>query len=544
MRLVQLFLLLFLTYTNALSPHPGAVIRISPESIKQQIYSLLGAIEEVGRTFYYPDTGYHKVPRTRGLRLRLLEIRVTELSINKDKTVVNIDEQGNIFFEVNDITVACSAHYRLHWNQIVPVTFAGDVWGKGSETSISVKLKIENRNERPFLTNVDKKFHVGSITFKGKGGDIGWLLNIFRGTLKPYVLSLINDNGNTMLGDILNKLSQDLQKMKIESGLKTPGFNVNFGLMNQPQLKPSELRIPIIAQFWFNGHRDDNPPTVFPSKDPFPLNPPDRQFCLNIDSNLAFRSAVYAFNVSDKAVFRIDQPIFGKLSPERRNFMLCDCQGENCLISMVPKLKEKCPNGKSIWIHGILQIGADLLANNSGLIFYASGNGNFSVDFGDEYDAEGEEENALTLLSMKANVGVLIEKNVTISDWTVHGKSKIFYTHLEATTIFGDIIPKPVLELIWSTALKDVAQIIANGVLDNGMPLPPIDYISFKNAQIKFNGPLVEFCSDFNVDFMKILKPKIREIAAENMEEFFEEQTKKFQKYLRKKYPIDKIIGI
>ena len=51
---------------------------------------------------------------------------------------------------------------------------------------------------------------------------------------------------------------------------------------------------------------------------------------------------------------------------------------------------------------------------------------------------------------MKANVGVLIEKDIKISNWTVHGKSDIFYTHLEASTIFGDIIPKPVLELVSS----------------------------------------------------------------------------------------------
>uniref|UniRef100_A0AC35GU29 Uncharacterized protein n=1 Tax=Panagrolaimus sp. PS1159 TaxID=55785 RepID=A0AC35GU29_9BILA len=257
---------------------------------------------------------------------------------------------------INDITIAGTAHYRLRTTNVVRITFAGDIWGKGSDTSISIKLKVENRNNRPFLTIINKDFQVGSVAYKGKGK------------------------------------SQDLQKMKIESCLKTPGFNVNFGLMNQPQLTPSELQIPIIGQFWFNGHKDDNPPTVFPSKNPFPLTPPERQFCLNIDSNLAFRSAVYAFNVSDKSVFRIDQPIFGKLDPDRKNFMMCNCQGENCLVSMVPKLKEKCPNGKSIWIHGILQVGADLLANNSGLIFYASGNGNFCVDFGDDkYDGNGEE---------------------------------------------------------------------------------------------------------------------------------------------------------
>uniref|UniRef100_A0AC34GV75 Uncharacterized protein n=1 Tax=Panagrolaimus sp. ES5 TaxID=591445 RepID=A0AC34GV75_9BILA len=535
---VFLFVLLLTSSINGLSPHPGALIRISPESIKQQIYSLLEAVEVVGKTFYYPDTGYHKFKHTRGLRWRLLEIRVTEFLINKDKTVVNIDEHGNIFFQVNDITIAGKAHYRIHSNQFARFTVAGDIWGKGSDTSISIKIKIENRNNRPFLTVVDKKLDIGSINFKGKGGHIGWILNLFRGYLKPTIKKEANKRGTEMLGQILNKLSEDLQKMKIESGLITPGFNVNFGLMNQPQLSPAQLQIPIIAQFWFNGHKDDNPPTVFPSKDPFPSTPPARQFCFNIDSNLAFRSAVYAFNVSDKAVFRIDKPIFGKLAPERQNFMECNCQGTNCLVSLVPKLKEKCPNGKSLWINGILQVGADLLANSSGLIFYASGNGNFSVDFGDnDYDNDGE--NALTLLSMKADVGVLIEKNVTISDWTVHGKSKIFYTHLEATTILGDIIPKSVLELIWSTALKDVAEIIANGVLNNGMPLPPIDYVTFKNAQIKFNGPLVEFCSDFYVDFMKILKPKINEIAEENMNEFLEKKTKGYRKYLRRKYELD-----
>ena len=293
-------------------------------------------------------------------------------------------------FQVNDITLAGEGHYRIRDTHFIPVTFAGDVWGKGSETSISVKLKMENRNNRPFFTIIEQNFHVGSITWKGKGGDISWFLNQFRGTLKPVILKEVNKAGNKMLVQMLNKLSEGLQTMKIESELKTPGFNINFGLFNQPQSTPAQLRIPIVGQFWFKGHKDDNPPTVFPSKEPFPLEPPKRQFCLNLDSNLTFRSAVYAFNVSDRAVFRIDQPIFGKLAPERRNFMLCNCQGDNCLVSMVPKLKEKCPNGKSIWIHGILQIGADLLANNSGLIFYASGNGNFSVDFGDEESDDGE----------------------------------------------------------------------------------------------------------------------------------------------------------
>ena len=80
---------------------------------------------------------------------------------------------------------------------------------------------------------------------------------------------------------------------------------------------------------------------------------------------------------------------------------------------------------------------------------------------------------------------------------------------------------------------------IANGVLDNGMPLPPIDFITFQNAEIKFNGPLVEFCSDFNVDFMKMLKPRLREIAEERMEDFLAQRINKYRKYLRKMYQLD-----
>ena len=273
---------------------------------------------------------------------------------------------------------------------------------------------------------------------------------------------------------------------------KLSGFFADYGISSNPTFTPEELRIPIVSQFYYKGHRDDNPSTVYPSDNPFPTSASSELFCVNIDSNLAFRSAVYAFNISGKNVFEVNQEIFSQV-PTAKDFFKCGCANEHCLVKLLPDLAEKCPEEKSFSISGRVKIEADLLANNSGLIFYFFEYSNFTI------------ETVLTdILHIDTKVGVLLEKDITVENNLFHGKADIFYTELSASYKNSSILPS-ILDKIWEFGLKNVFHFLINDILNDGVPMPKLDFMNFTDVQLSFNNSFVQVCSNVDIDFDKLL---------------------------------------
>jgi hypothetical protein len=110
----------------------------------------------------------------------------------------------------------------------------------------------------------------------------------------------------------------------------------NFGMAIICSSKPFHFR--------YKGHRDDNPPTIKPSGK-YPDYSSPKAVCIDVDSNLMFASAAYAFNVSDQSKMVIADDVFGKLKPSLRNAFSCDCQGVLCFTTFFPELKKECKSG-------------------------------------------------------------------------------------------------------------------------------------------------------------------------------------------------------
>jgi hypothetical protein len=104
--------------------------------------------------------------------------------------------------------------------------------------------------------------------------------------------------------------------------------------------------------FRYKGHREDNPPTIKPSGS-YPIYGASRDACLDVDSNLMFASAAYAFNVSEQSKMVIADDVFSRLKPSIQHFFSCDCSGLLCFTTMFKELKKECTPGTGCSKNGI-----------------------------------------------------------------------------------------------------------------------------------------------------------------------------------------------
>ena len=109
-------------------------------------------------------------------------------------------------------------------------------------------------------------------------------------------------------------------------------------------------------------------------------------FCVNIDSNLALRSAIYAYNVSGKNTFAIGDSTYRRLPSNKQQFFDCNCSGAQCLVAQIPKLETQCLKDKKFGIHGSVKVGGDIYVNNSGVILFGDGIFDFKLGNGDGHD--------------------------------------------------------------------------------------------------------------------------------------------------------------
>jgi hypothetical protein len=78
----------------------------------------------------------------------------------------------------------------------------------------------------------------------------------------------------------------------------------------------------------------------------YPQYASPQDLCIDVDSNLMFSSAAYAFNHSDLATkIVISDEDFWHLKPKKRSYFSCDCLGDLCFTQALPKIKEKCKTG-------------------------------------------------------------------------------------------------------------------------------------------------------------------------------------------------------
>src|SRR5690606_27678725 len=118
-------------------------------------------------------------------------------------------------------------------------------------------------------------------------------MDILRFIFKPVFSQLLNDNLNREVPKLIRQIATALSEVPIETELRGTGrgFWINYGLAGDPALSTDQFRVPILSQFWYKNHKDDNPKTVFPTPGVFPLEPPKEHFCATVDTNLVFKSA-------------------------------------------------------------------------------------------------------------------------------------------------------------------------------------------------------------------------------------------------------------
>ena len=308
-----------------------------------------------------------------------------------------------------------------------------DVKFKGGSFA-DFSLKFENRNSRPYITLISSKLRAREFDFVCHGDLLDVFLNVLRSIFRPIFSQLLNDAMNREVPKLLRQITNALSKIPVETELRGTGrgFYINYGLAGDPLLSNDQLRIPLITQFWYKNHKDDNPKTVFPTPGVFPPEPPAQHFCATVDTNLAFKSGVYAFNVSEKSVFILGKTFFQQLPSEKENFFNCDCEGDKCLTSLVEYTKQKCEKGNGIGIKGFVKVSSDLKPVDKGLMLYANGYGNFTLGWTEPEISKWANDNGINLLTFFADVSVLIHKNMTVRNLTLHGSIEIIPTKLTA----------------------------------------------------------------------------------------------------------------
>ena len=471
---------------DGLSKSPGALVHLNTEGVNKIIRSLVQSLNKKLTEITVDEvTG-----SDHDLHYKISSIKI-HCNIDPNSVVLKVNQDNSLSFTVGSVSGAGNADYNVkYW--IVKKSGHCDVSFKDS--SISVTLKLEEKNEIPQINLISIDSNVHDLKYHCHGDLLDQILNILDRVLTPIFTRKINKIIRKKFEKSMPKINTKFSQIKMVHELprKLAGFFVNYGISSNPTFTPAELKIPIISQFYYQNHSNDNPNTVYPSKNPFPSPASPQLFCVNIDSNLAFRSAVYAFNVSGKNVFEFNQDLFSQI-PTTKDFFKCGCSDDNCLVTLLPELSQNCPKNASFSMSGNIKVEADLLANNSGLIFYVFEYSNFTI------------KNLLNdSLHINAKIGVLLQKEILVKNNSVHGKADVFYTELSASYNNSPVV-SGILNKIWEFGLKNVLEFVINDALKDGVPLPKLDFITFADVQLSFNGPFVQVCSNINVDFDEML---------------------------------------
>uniref|UniRef100_A0AC34F9J9 Uncharacterized protein n=1 Tax=Panagrolaimus sp. ES5 TaxID=591445 RepID=A0AC34F9J9_9BILA len=494
---IKVFLILTLIFSAVfcLSSKPGAQIRLRTDALTSAAKSLIDEVNTLGNNVQVPDqsTKWHM------LHLEISQIFVKNLNIDRNQVSIVTGTDNSIGLQCNSLGVAISFHYKLKLGKHGPHK-SGSCDASIDGSSARIKLGISEQNSHPLLNLIDKSANINDLNYHCQGGWISKLLNLFKHALKGFLKNEIKNFAEREIETLIPKITNKLLTIPIEHELhgKLAGTFVNYGLSSSPKLNNQMLNIPLIMQFWYQRHKNDNPATVYPSPQSFPTSVPSQMFCVNIDSNLAGRSAVYAFNVSDKSTFSIGDSIFKRLSKDKQQFFDCNCVSTRCLIKDIPDLATKCLKNKKFGIHGNIKVGGDIYVNNSGIITFADAIFDFKLGNGNG------QETGPSLLTVKANLDLLLEKTVHIQNWNVFGKIDVLSTSLSAN-FTSRPIDLHIINGIWNFVMKEIVESIANDGLAAGIPLPPLDFITFKNVNLLFDSPIIQACSDVEFDFKKLL---------------------------------------
>uniref|UniRef100_A0A914YJK1 Lipid-binding serum glycoprotein N-terminal domain-containing protein n=1 Tax=Panagrolaimus superbus TaxID=310955 RepID=A0A914YJK1_9BILA len=379
---IKVFLYLTFIFSAAfcLSSKPGAQIRLRTDALNSAAKSLIDEVNAIGNNIQVPDqnTKWHM------FHLEISQIDVKNLKIDRNQVSIITGSDNSIGLQCNSLGVAISFHYKLKLGKHGPHK-SGSCDASIGGSSARIKLSIAEKNSHPLLNLLDKSANINDLKYHCRGGWISKLLNLFKHALKGFLKKEIKNFAENEIGTLIPKMTNKLLSIPIEHELhgKLNGTFVNYGLSSSPKLNNQMLNIPLIMQFWYQGHKNDNPDTVYPSPQSFPTSVPSQMFCVNIDSNLAGRSAIYAFNVSDKSTFSIGDSTFKRLSKDKQHYFDCNCVSSRCLIKDIPDLAKKCLKGKKLGIHGNVKVGGDIYVNNSGIISFADALFDFKLGNGD-----------------------------------------------------------------------------------------------------------------------------------------------------------------
>uniref|UniRef100_A0A7E4VQC7 BPI1 domain-containing protein n=1 Tax=Panagrellus redivivus TaxID=6233 RepID=A0A7E4VQC7_PANRE len=476
---------------SGLSPHPGALIRLSTGAVDNAVKSIVDVLNQHIQEVQIPDQS----KKEHHIHLEARNIKLEKFNIDRNRVGVTTND-NTVSFSAQHIEFKVSFHYQVHKKHLF--SKSGNCAISVDDGHVAASLRLTANNGHPVISLLSKDAGMGGLHYKCHGDLFDHIINWLSGVIKPEIKKAIDTAIEKAISEAFPSINQKLAQIPTDRPLSNflSAFHVDYSIFGQPSTTPQMTRVSVLSQFYLDGHKDDNPPSVFPSPGAFPDGPPEGDFCLNIDSNLVFKSAAYAYLKSDKSTFHLDKPIFGKLPESKRKFFDCDCSGALCLVTLLPSLKSTCKPGETVDIHGTVKLGGDIKADDRGLIISAEGDSTFQLGT--------EPDKGITLLSLNASVGVLLEKSVHIQNWSLFGHVSVFQTHLSASTPAGAIAPA-IVEKIWEFALADLAQLVINEALGGGIPLPPLKFITFDKVGIKFTGPLVQVCSNVNIDFNKLI---------------------------------------
>uniref|UniRef100_A0A914D0B8 Lipid-binding serum glycoprotein C-terminal domain-containing protein n=1 Tax=Acrobeloides nanus TaxID=290746 RepID=A0A914D0B8_9BILA len=301
-------------------------------------------------------------------------------------------------------------------------------------------VKVVNRNGQPQLDVKQTSVDVGGLDISFSGDILApiaeAIVNMMDDDIKDIVQKAVIEN----LQDAGASFTKAIDKIPMETEMhgSTRNFYINYMLTGDPWVANNDFIVPIISQFWYKGHREDNPPTIKPSGS-YPIYSASRDACLDVDSNLMFASAAYAFNVSEQSKMVIADDVFSRLKPSLQHFFSCDCSGLLCFTTMFKELKKECTPGNRVKIDVVAKLQTEIHFNNTGAYILASAQSSFIAETKDY-------KNPVTLMELDAEVGIHLASSIEVKKWVVFGKVDVFYTKLAAKSPFIGDFPISLLD--------------------------------------------------------------------------------------------------
>ncbi|KAK0398450.1 hypothetical protein QR680_002592 [Steinernema hermaphroditum] len=421
------------------------------------------------------------------------DITIDRFHVDQTRTGVSAEPTNKVNVHIVDLSFGISAHYRFKVKEgFVHASKSGTIDATTSGATTSVTVGISSEGGHPHLSSISCSANLGDFDIKFHGGIINKIINMFHKAIAKHLKSKIDD---VICAQVAKIVTEDGNKalggIPLEFNLngEAAGFHVDYALTSSPYATAQFIGIPVLGQFWYDGHRTDSA-IPKPSGAVKPLARND-MVCVALDGQGIFGSATYAFRQSPKSRFNIDSNLLRHFPEKIRQYFTCDCTGKACITTLIPEIKSFCRAGASISVDAEATAFPGFHFNASGAYISAEGKGQFKMVLPGGASTP--------LFELDAKIGILIQSNLRIENWVIKGDVKLYDAELSARS---PIVPISThhIQALWNEALSVVVSSIADQILSSGIPLPNLPKTTPIKPNFAFSDHELLFCSDLKLN--------------------------------------------